>query len=130
AGPVLPHVRDVPPAPVGTGDGGVMSYGLRACLTRAADRIPFTPTADHDEAEYELARRIFRLWRTQGIDVPAGRLVGLEPNLPADKCDANSLGPFSLSVLDGSAWDYPEAGPERRAEIVAHHERHTRNFLW
>lgn len=130
AGPVLPHLRDVPLVPVGHGDGGVMSYGFRACLTQAPDRIPFAPTDDYDEAEYELARRLFRHWARTGTEVRAGRLLGLEPNLPGAKCDANSLGPFSLSVLDGSAWDYPDALPERRAEIWAHHERHTRNFLW
>lgn len=130
AGPVLPHIRDVPMAAVGTGDGGVMSYGFRACLSQAPDRVPFAPTEDYDEAEYELARRLFRHWASTGTEIRAGRLLGLEPNLPGGKCDANSLGPFSLSLLDGSAWDYPDASPSGRREIRDRHERHTRNFLW
>jgi hypothetical protein len=33
-------------------------------------------------------------------------------------------------VLDGSAWDYPDADPARREEIRRHHLDHTRDFLY
>jgi hypothetical protein len=56
-------------------------------------------------------------------------MLGLEPNLPGGMADGNSLGPVSLSVLDGSAWEYPDASPERREEIRRHHVDHTRGFL-
>jgi hypothetical protein len=129
-GRLLPQVSGRPLAEVGEGDGGVMSYGYRVCMTTAADRIPFPRRDGYDDAHWELGRRLFRHWERQGVDVPAGFLLGLEPNLPGGKCDGNSLGPFSLSVLDTSAWDYPDAGPEERERIRLHHLHHAADFLW
>jgi hypothetical protein len=53
-GGVLPLVHDRPLAEVGVGDGGVMAYGYRVCLTQAADRIPFEQRPGYDPAEWEL----------------------------------------------------------------------------
>jgi hypothetical protein len=129
-GPLLPQISPSPMADVGRGDGAVMSYGYRVCLTTAPDRIPFPHRAGYDPAHWELGRRLFDHWRRQGIDMPAGRLVGLEPNLPHGKSDGNSLGPFSLSVLDTSAWAYPGAGPEDRERIRLHHLHHAQDLLY
>jgi hypothetical protein len=129
-GPLLPQIKPEPMVEVGAGDGGVMSYGYRVCLTTAADRIPFERPVGYDEGYWELGRRLFAKWRRDGLDVPASLLIGLEPNLPGGKCDANSLGPFSLSVHDGSAWEYPLAGPERREALRLHHLRHAQGFLY
>src|SRR5690606_13298008 len=108
-GPLLPQIKPGPMAEVGAGDGGIMSYGYRVCLTTADDRIPIEPLADPDDPYWELGRRLFHHWAREGVEHDAGFLIGLEPNLPGGKCDANSLGPFSLSVHDGSAWEYPDA---------------------
>jgi hypothetical protein len=129
-GALLPQVADGPMAEVGAGDGGVMSYGYRVCMTTAADRIPFERRPGYDEEHWELGRRLFRHWREQGSTPRAGRLVGLEPNLPGGKCDGNSLGPFSLSVLDRSAWAYPDAGPAERERIRLHHLHHAQDLLY
>jgi FAD-dependent oxidoreductase family protein len=129
-GAVLPQVRCAPLAAVGAGDGGVMAYGYRVCLTTAADRVPFARRAGSDEGHWELGRRLFHHWRRHGHEPAAGALIGLEPNLPGGKCDGNSLGPFSLNVLDGSAWEYPRADPARRAELRTHHLHHAQDFLW
>jgi hypothetical protein len=129
-GQVLPGIRDAPMAAVGSGDGGVMAYGYRVCMTTADDRIPFPRPDRYDEADWELGRRLFALWARQGVEPVAGRLLGLEPNLPNGKCDGNSLGPFSLNLLDGSAWDYPLAGPAGREDIRRRHLDHTAGFLW
>ncbi|MFI7698552.1 FAD-dependent oxidoreductase [Nonomuraea sp. NPDC049480] len=129
-GSLLPQVADGPMAEVGAGDGGVMSYGYRVCMTTAPDRIPFERRPGYDEEHWELGRRLFRHWRERGIGPPAGRLVGLEPNLPNGKCDGNSLGPFSLSVLDRSAWAYPDAGPAERERIRLHHLHHAQDLLY
>lgn len=127
---ILPQLHDTELAPVGSGDGGVMAYGYRVCLTTAADRIPFERPDDYDEEYWELGRRLFANDRRNGVERPAGRMLGLEPNLPGGMADGNSLGPVSLNVLDGSAWEYPDASPERRREIVEHHLSHTRGFLY
>jgi hypothetical protein len=129
-GPVLPQLRDAPMVPVGVGDGGVMAYGYRVCLTTAEDRLPFERRAGYQEEHWELGRRLFAHWRSAGFEPAAGALLGLEPNLPNGKCDGNSLGPFSLNVLDGSAWEYPDAGPARREQIRLHHRHHTEDFLY
>lgn len=129
-GDLLPQIKREPMVDVGRGDGGVMSYGYRVCLTTAADRVPFGRPAGYDEGYWELGRRLFALWRAEGIEMPAGRMIGLEENLPHGKCDGNSLGPLSLSVLDGAAWEYPLAGPERREELRLHHLRHAEGFLY
>ncbi|NDL60509.1 FAD-dependent oxidoreductase [Phytoactinopolyspora mesophila] len=129
-GPIVPQIHDRELDDVGEGDGGVMSYGYRVCLTQAADRIPFTPSESYDDAYWELGRRIFDRWDKDGLEVRAGQLLGLEQNLPNGKCDGNSIGPFSLSVLDGSAWEYPEADPAGRERIRLHHVNHARDFLY
>ena len=130
AGRLLPQLHDRPLAQLGEGDGGVMSYGFRVCLTTAADRIPFDRPDGYDDAYWELGRRLFARDRRAGVERPAGRMLGLEPNLPGGMADGNSLGPVSLSVLDGSAWEYPDASPERREELRRHHVDHTRGFLY
>jgi FAD dependent oxidoreductase len=128
-GPLLPQISERPLVEVGEGDAGVMSYGFRVCLTTAPDRIPFRRRGGFDEAHWELGRRLFRHWVRQGVEVEAGYLLGLEPNLPNGKCDGNSLGPFSLSVLDTSSWAYPDADGAEREGIRRHHLDHAEDLL-
>lgn len=120
---LLPLIRRRPAAPVGDGDGGVMSYGYRVCLSRAPDRIPFDRRDGYEPAEFELARRLFR----HTDDVP---VIGLVPNLPNDKCDGNSVGPLSLNLLDGTNWAYPDAVEDERATIRDRHRNYTRDLLY
>jgi hypothetical protein len=126
---VLPLVHDRPLVPVGEGDAGVMAYGYRVCLTQADDRLPFEQRPGYDPAEWELARRWFAVLRKNGVEPQAGDVIGLVPNLPNDKCDGNSIGPLSLSLLDGSNWAYPAADPATREQIRQRHEDYTRDFL-
>lgn len=128
-GSLLPQVAPAPLAPVGAGDGGVMAYGYRVCLTTADDRIPFDRPQGYDEAYWELGRRLFHHWQRAGMEPRARALLGLEPNLPGGKCDGNSLGPFSLNVLDRSAWAYPDGDAATRDVIRTHHQAHTLGFL-
>lgn len=125
-GTPLPQLSPRPLVGVGDGDGEVMSYGYRLCLTTAPDRIEIAEPPGYDPAHWELARRALRLLG----DRPAGWFLGLEQNLPGGKCDANSLGPVSLSVLDGSARAWAEGDAPTRELIRAHHEHHARSFLW
>ncbi|SEE12804.1 FAD-dependent oxidoreductase [Ruania alba] len=127
--PLLAQIKPEPMVGVGEADCGVMAYGYRVCLSTAADRVPFTPSPDYDNAHWELYRRVFAYWEAHGGAPPAGKLLGLEPNLPGGMADGNSLGPISLNVLDGTAWEYPDATPQRREQIRRHHLHHARDFL-
>ncbi|MDR2347682.1 MAG: FAD-dependent oxidoreductase [Bifidobacteriaceae bacterium] len=128
-GPLLAGLKPGPMAPPGAGDGGVMAYQHRVCLTTAPGAIPLDSLDPGEDSYWELGRRLFRHWRAEGFRPDPRRLIGLEPNLPNGKCDANSLGPFSLNVLDGSAWDYPTASFEERERIRRRHLTHTRGLL-
>jgi FAD dependent oxidoreductase len=50
--------------------------------------------------------------------------------LPHGKCDVNSIGPFSLNLLDGSNRDYPEGDEATRARVRERHVWYTQSFLW
>ncbi|MBV8931053.1 MAG: FAD-dependent oxidoreductase [Kutzneria sp.] len=129
-GALLPLIHDAPTVEVGAGDGGVMAYGYRVCLSSAPDRIPFARREGYREEEWELARRYFALLAGQGVEITAGKVIGLVPNLPNGKCDGNSLGPLSLNLLDGSNWGYPDADFAARERIRQRHLSYTRDFLY
>ena len=129
-GPLLDQLCRTPMVDVGRGDAAVMSYGFRVCLSSGPDRIAFPRPSGYQEDYWELGRRLFDHWSRNRVEVSAGDLIGLEPNLPASKCDGNSIGPFSLSVLDGSAWDYPDASAARRRQIWNGHRDHTAGLLY
>ena len=128
-GSLLPHVREPeldergwPAERLGEGDGGLQAYGFRVCLTdRDGNRIPFEEPQGYDEREFELLRRYLER-------VPDARVLGLVPDLlPNGKCDVNSIGPFSLNVLDGSNRDYLDGD---RGAVREHHLRYTKALLW
>jgi len=131
-GSLLPFVREPeldergwPAERLGEGDGGLQAYGFRVCLTdRPENSRPFEPPPDYDEREFELLRRHLD---ATGDRSPLGLVRDLLPN---GKCDVNSIGPFSLNLLDGSNRDYPDGGDEARARVREHHLRYTRAFLW
>lgn len=129
-GGLLPLIHDRPLAPVGFGDGGVMAYGYRVCLTTARDRIPIERRDGYDKTEFEIARRYFAAMAIEGRQLRAGRMVGLEPNLPGGKCDGNSLGPVSLNLLDGTNWAYPDADSAGRERIRLRHLEYTHDLLY
>ena len=119
-GSLLPHVRDARPDTLGEGDGALMAFQFRVCLTQR-DPIPFEKPAGYDPAEFALLDR----WRAAR---PERELMGLVPDLlPNGKCDVNSIGPFSLNVLDGSNRDYLEGD---RDAVRAHHLEYTKRFLF
>jgi hypothetical protein len=133
-GSLLPLIRPPeldewgwPAERLGEEDGGLQAYGFRVCLTdRADNRLPLTEPDGYDPAGFELLRRYLA-----AVDVEARDLLGLVPDLlPNGKCDVNSIGPFSLNVLDGSNRAYPEGDEARRAHVREHHLRYTQSFLY
>jgi hypothetical protein len=133
-GSLLPHIRPPeldgdgwPLDALGDGDGGLQAYGFRVCLTdRDENRIPFAEPDGYDASEFELFDRLIAASHVELHD-----LLGLVPDLlPNGKCDVNSIGPFSLNVLDGSNRGYPDGSDDERTRIRAHHLRYTKAFLW
>jgi hypothetical protein len=126
-GSLLPHICEPkldeagrPAEQVGTGDGGLQAYGFRVCLTHR-DPIPFEEPEGYDPGEFELLDR----YRAAKPDAP---LMGLVRDLlPNGKCDVNSIGPFSLNVLDGSNRRYLDGD---RDAVRAHHLGYTKRFLY
>jgi hypothetical protein len=134
-GTLLPFVREPeldergwPVERLGEGDGGLQAYGFRVCLTdRADNRVPFEPPPGYDPSRFELLRRYLNA--VPGLD--ARDLLGLVPDLlPNGKCDVNSIGPFSLNVLDGSNRGYPDGSAGERAAIREHHLRYAQSLLF
>ena len=131
-GSLLPHVRQPdldargwPDERLCEGDGGLQAYAFRVCLThRAENALPFEPPLGYDEAELELLRRYLD---ASGDRTPLGLVPDLLPN---GKCDVNSIGPFSLNVLDGSNREYPDGDRATRARIREHHRRYAQAFLF
>jgi hypothetical protein len=128
-GSLLPHIREPeldergwPAERLGEGDGGLQAYGFRVCLThRPENRLPFEEPDGYDSGEFELLERYLAA-------VPDAPLLGLVRDLlPNGKCDVNSIGPFSLNVLDGSNRDYLDGD---RAAVRAHHLRYTQALLY
>jgi len=126
-GPLLPHIREPevdaqgwPVEALGEGDGGLQAYGFRVCLTQR-DPIPFEEPDGYDPAEFALLDRYLEA-------KPGAEVMGLVPDLlPNGKCDVNSIGPFSLNVLDGSNRFYLDGN---RAKVREHHLEYTKRFLF
>jgi hypothetical protein len=133
-GSLLPLVREPeldgrgwPADRLGEADGGLQAYGFRLCLTdRPENRLPWEEPPGYDPGRFELLRRYLH-----AVEVCAADLIGLVPDLlPNGKCDVNSIGPFSLNLLDGSNRDYPDGDDESRARVRAHHLHYTQSLLW
>jgi hypothetical protein len=130
-GSLLPFVREPeldergwPAERLGEGDGGLQAYQFRLCLTdRPENRLPLEPPPGYDPADFELLRRYLA-----AVDVEARDLLGLVPDLlPNGKCDVNSIGPFSLNLLDGSNRAWLDGD---RAAIRERHLRYAQGFLY
>lgn len=119
---VLPRVSTEPPGDYGSGDDKIQAYCFRTCMTNLdANRIPFPKPANYDSTQYELLLRVFdRGWKQW--------FNKFDP-VPNRKTDTNNHGPFSSDNI-GMNYDYPEAGYERRKEIIKEHENYQKGLLW
>ena len=130
-GSLLPFVRAPeldqrgrPAERLGEGDGGLQAYQFRLCLTdRPENRLPLEPPPGYDPGEFELLRRYLA-----AVEVGARDLLGLVHDLlPNGKCDVNSIGPFSLNLLDGSNREYLDGD---RAAVRERHLRYAQGLLF
>jgi hypothetical protein len=119
---LLPRVHAGPPGEEGAGDDRIQAYNFRLCLTdEPANRRPFERPDGYDPRQYELLLR----------DLLAGsrHVFGKFDPVPNRKTDTNNHGSFSTDHI-GANHDYPEASDERRAEILAEHERYQKGYFW
>ncbi len=135
-GSLLPYVREPeldergwPVEALGEGDGGLQAYGFRVCLTdRPENRLALEPPPGYEPARFELLRRYLA---AAGDDLAAPDLLGLVPDLlPNGKCDVNSIGPFSLNLLDGCNRAYPDGDETARERVREEHLHYTRALLY
>lgn len=119
---LLPGIAKDPPGENGSGDRGVQAYCFRMCLTDCpGNRVPFPKPEGYDPKRYELALRVLATgWREV--------FEKFDP-VPNRKTDTNNHGPFSTDCI-GQNHDYPEAGYERRREIVREHERYQKGLMY
>ncbi len=119
---LLPRVHAGPPGVEGEGDRRVQAYCFRVCLTDAPEnRIRFAKPEGYDPGQYEILGRYLRAGGKQGF--------GKFDPVPNRKTDTNNHGPFSTDNI-GMSDDYPEATYERRAEIIAEHERYQKGLFY
>ncbi len=123
AGAPLPLVTATGAGDEAEGDGNVMVYSFRLCLTRdPANRVPF-PVPDHyDPARFEVVRRYFAQEKRPHL------LWDLYP-LPGGKFDANNgIGKqFSMGLV-GACNGWSEADAAGRAAIWEAHRQYTLEF--
>jgi hypothetical protein len=112
----------------GDGDGKVQSSCFRLCLSRAPDRIPLGRPADYDRERYVLVDRYLRSLVRGGLRPEMHDVLGIS-DLPNDKVDVNSHGPFSMNLL-GAAWGYATADRADRHRIVAEHQSWAAGLLY
>lgn len=115
---------------LGEGDGGLQAYGFRLCMTDCpANGRALEEPKGYDPSRFELLRRYLA---AENSRVRAeGRLLSLRRDLlPNGKCDVNSVGPFSLNLLDGSNRAYPDGDEQTRQEIRDRHLAYTRELLY
>lgn len=119
---LLPRIQDEGPGEEGSGDAKVQAYNFRMCLTDVEEnRLPFPKPEGYDPRQYEiLGRYLDQGWR--------GIWVKFDP-APNNKTDTNNHGAFSTDDI-GMNYDYPEAGYERREEIVREHEQYQKGLMW
>lgn len=136
-GALLPFVRPPeldrhgwPAERLGEGDGGLQAYGFRLCMTdRPANGRPLDEPKGYDPSRFELLRRYLAADRTHTN--AEGWLLGLRKDLlPNGKCDVNSVGPFSLNLLDGSNRGYPDGDEETRQDIRDRHLAYSHELLY
>jgi hypothetical protein len=95
---------------------------------RPDNAVAIEAPGGYDPGRFELASRYLA---SVEDDVTAGHLMGLVPDLlPGGKCDVNSLGPFSLNLLDGSNRAYPDGDSAARQRVRDHHLFYSLAFIY
>jgi hypothetical protein len=136
-GGLLPFIRPPeldrhgwPAERLGEGDGGLQAYGFRLCMTdRPENGRPLEEPKGYDPSRFEVLRRYLEADHAHART--EDWLLGLRRDLlPGGKCDVNSVGPFSLNLLDGSNRGYPDGDEDTRQEIRDGHLAYSHELLY
>lgn len=125
-GRLVPYVRpEEDLVPVGEGDGKVMAFGYRLCLTdNPANRVPIGRPAGYDPARFGLVRNYLA---ALGEDAKRSDFLGISP-MPNNKTDSNAT-TVSTNLL-GAGLAYIEADWETRNRILEEHRSWAHGLLW
>lgn len=121
-GKPLPLITATDAGPEAAGDGNVMTYSFRLCLTSTPEnRIPMPQPDRYEPARFELVRRALQVGARVGLD--------LYP-LPGRKFDGNNSigGQFSLGLVGGGT-QWHAADPRERQRIWEAHKQYTLEFF-
>ncbi|TJZ54773.1 FAD-dependent oxidoreductase [Sphingobacterium olei] len=111
--------------PDGTGDKKVQAYNFRITLTNdPANRITITKPDNYDPKRYELLIRQKESQPWKGLND-----VFIWSQMPNNKTDINNRNGMSTDMI-GANWEYPEATPQKRKNIVKEHEDYTKGLLY
>ena len=122
-GRMLPLITTTNADPAEEGDGNVMVYSFRLCVTKdTANRVPFPKPTQYDPARFEVVRRYF-------AKEPRPVLPWDLYPLPGNKFDANNgIGKqFSMGLV-GACNGWSEADQEGRAALWEKHKQYTLEF--
>jgi hypothetical protein len=125
-GNLVPYVRpEEDLVPIGEGDGKVMGWGYRLCLTdNPANRLPIEKPAGYDPARFGLVRNYVT---ALGDSATVGDFLGISP-MPNNKTDANATR-VSTNLL-GAGLPYIEADWDTRNRILEEHRSWAHGLLW
>ncbi len=125
-GKLVPYVHSEDDlVPVGEGDGKVMGFGYRLCLTdNPANRVPIDKPDGYDAARFGLVRNYVL---ALGDSAAARDFLHISP-MPNNKTDANAA-TISTNLL-GAGLAYIEADWDARNRILEEHRSWAHGLLW
>ena len=137
SGPV-PYVEPQPEAfpTVGSGDGRVMAYTYRLCVTDdPSNRIPFTAPPGYDPAQFEASARVAQALTARGIDLAVRMFNPAMTVASADrsyyKYDLNGGSTFSIDMTAPDMNQaYVEGDDATRERIRAAYRSYAQGLLY
>lgn len=123
------NTMELLPSSTGEGDRRIQAYNYRFTLTnRPGNRVPIPKPPSYE--------RYLPIYRNIARDVREGKISRISQviyfgPLPNDKYDINNMGRYwpSTDHIEEN-YDYPEAPPERRAQIAQDHKEYILGLMY
>lgn len=121
------HFSDPEQLEPGAGDNRVMAYNFRPTMTkRENNKVPVTRPENYDSTRYALLANYLE----NHPNTDPGDLIGIYPRRNGKFEFNNKQGAIiSIGLLGGNV-EYPDAGYEKRREIVKEHRQYTLGYLY